>query len=246
MSEFELSFVVPAFNEENRLGKTIDRVFEYLSYRRINGEIIVVNDGSQDRTCKVAVEHGAKCLSYERNRGIAYAFRRGAKLASGSYTVFMPADLDSMEVLDNLLFALKRGSDVVQTSKRHPESEVIGFSKTRWVFSNNWNRMVRLMFQVPYSDTDFVRAFKQTVLHTILPECRVDRAAGEPELIIRAHRAGFKIQIVPCKIVHTEKGRVNLKFMFESLIALTSLKVQLAIEDLRRRRAFVPVKFIHD
>ena len=237
-SKIKLSFVIPAYNEEDRLGKNLEHLQDYLHRKGINGEIIVVDDGSNDNTSEIVFRHRAKYVGYRRNRGISYAFRYGARFARGEIVLFIPADLDSPEILEDLLFPLENGSDVVQTSKRHPKSIVIGYSKSRWAFSNLWNRFIRFMFAVPYTDTDFVRAFRRSVLETILPKCRLDRAAGEPEMIVRAHRAGFKIKLIPCKIIHTDKGRVNIKFIINSVLALIKLRFWLFEEDLEKLVGF--------
>jgi len=240
----ELSLIIPAYNEEDRLGKNIDWLQDYLYHKGINGEIIVVDDGSIDKTSEIAIEHGAKCVNYGRNMGIAYAFRYGVRFARGEYVLFIPADLYLPEILDDLLFALENGSDVVQTSKRHPKSIVIGYSKARWAFSNLWNRIIRFMFAVPYTDTDFVRGFRRSVLENVLPKCRINRAAGEPEMIIRAHRAGFKIDLIPCKIIHIERGMINIRFIIDSVLSLTMLRFWLWEEDLKKlvRSKDIPIR----
>ena len=240
----QVSLVIPAYNEEDRLGKSIDHLLDYFYHKGINGEIIVVNDGSIDKTSEIAIGYGAKCVSYERNMGIAYAFRYGVRFARSEYVFFIPADLDSLEILDDLLFALENGSDVVQTSKRHPQSIVIGYSKARWAFSNLWNRLIRFMFALPYTDTDFVHAFRRSVLENILPKCRINRAAGETEMIIRAHRAGFKIDLVPCKITHIERGSINIRFIINSVLALIILRFWLLEEDLEKlvRSEKIPIR----
>jgi dolichyl-phosphate beta-glucosyltransferase len=231
MTELFVSFVIPAFNEEDRLPATVSQIQKYLSERKLQGQIIVVDDGSKDKTSEVATKLGVKCVGYKVNKGISYAFRYGTRFAAAKYVVFFPADVDSTELIDALLSSLDKGVDIVQTSKRHSQSIVIGYSKARWVFSNNWNRVIRFMFLIPYSDTDYVRAFRRNVLDLIVPKCRIDRAGGEPELIIRAHRAGFKIEVIPCKIIHSEKGRVNLRFMLTSILSLIILRISLVLED---------------
>jgi dolichyl-phosphate beta-glucosyltransferase len=231
MNDASISFVIPAFNEEDRLVQTVNRLKSFMSERNLSGEIIVVNDGSKDKTFAVATQLGVKCVGYAVNKGISYAFRYGTRFSTGTYIIFFPADVDSPEIIDCLLSSLDKGADVVQTSKRHSQSTVIGYSKARWFFSNNWNRAIRLMFLIPYSDTDYIRAFRHNVVDLIVPKCRINGAAGEPELIIRAHRAGFKIEVVPCRIVHSEKGRVKIKFMVTSVFNLITLRISLFIED---------------
>lgn len=230
----QISIVIPAFNEQDRLGKTIKCLQNHLRDKGINGEIVVVNDGCTDKSPEIAIKSKARCVGYGRNEGIAHAFRYGCKFTHGEYVVLIPADLNSPKILDDLFFALENGADVVQTSKRHPKSVVIGYSKARWGLSNLWNRIIRFVFHLPYKDTEFIRAFRRSVLDSILPKCRIDRAAGEAEMIIRAHRAGYKIVEIPCKIIHIEKGRINIRFIIKSVWDLIMLRFWLWKEDLEK------------
>ena len=99
MSEPELSLVIPAYNEEARLGATLQRVRGWLQARSLSAEILVVDDGSADRT--VAIARGAlegtrgAVLTGEPNRGKGYAVRRGVLAAAGRTVLITDADLST-------------------------------------------------------------------------------------------------------------------------------------------------------
>ena len=96
MSVF-LSIIIPAYNERDRLPKTLRDVSRYLSNAQFTSEVIVVNDGSQDKTEGVAREEGSKIKNFKvigdtKNHGKGWAVREGMKVAEGEWRLFMDAD----------------------------------------------------------------------------------------------------------------------------------------------------------
>src|SRR5438477_5252667 len=93
-----LSIVVPAFNEEARIGASIARMVEYLDSQEYTYEILVVDDGSTDSTLDVVAEKAAghenvNCLHYNGNKGKGFAVRYGIVRAAGDFVLFSDADL---------------------------------------------------------------------------------------------------------------------------------------------------------
>ena len=96
-----LSIVIPAYNEEQRLGKTLSETFDYLAAQEYTSEIIVVDDGSSDRTVEIANSFQTRAnqktkllvLKNPGNRGKGYAVRNGMLHASGEIHLFFDADL---------------------------------------------------------------------------------------------------------------------------------------------------------
>ena len=131
----ELSIVIPAYNEERRLPETLRRVREYLSTRPASAEVIVVDDGSSDRSAAVVEEWrskfaGLRLLSNGRNRGKGYSVRHGMLEARGRIVLFTDADLSApIEEADKLLAALgdyevaigSRGVDVGNDELQPPD-----------------------------------------------------------------------------------------------------------------------------
>ena len=112
----ELSVVVPAFNEEQRLPKTLQSIRAYLKSRALRAEVLVVDDGSTDATAKV-VEASQRCfpelqlISNSCNRGKGFSVRQGMLEARGEITLFTDADLSApIEEADKLLAVLREGA----------------------------------------------------------------------------------------------------------------------------------------
>lgn len=126
-----LSLIVPAYNEELRIGASLSHVLEYLDRLPDAAEVIVVNDGSLDGTSKVIeafVGHQptqVHLLSYPENRGKGYAVRTGMLAACGIYRVYYDADGSTpIEELDKLLQRFEAGADIVIGSRSIAGAEV--------------------------------------------------------------------------------------------------------------------------
>src|SRR5215210_6147774 len=94
-----LSIVIPAYNEENRIGRTLEGTFAYLDAQSYDSEVLVVNDGSRDRTAEVVSAFAARIggrlrlIENPGNRGKGYAVRNGMLQAEGEIILFYDADL---------------------------------------------------------------------------------------------------------------------------------------------------------
>jgi len=119
-----ISIIIPAYNEEKRLPKTLASIISFLNKEKIEAEILIVNDGSQDQTKKVAQEIAKdnsflKVISYEKNKGKGGAVKEGIIQAKGDYLIFLDADNSTpiFEIIP-LLTNLSKGYDLVIGSRR--------------------------------------------------------------------------------------------------------------------------------
>ncbi|MBN1793930.1 MAG: glycosyltransferase, partial [Candidatus Omnitrophica bacterium] len=114
---FEVSLVIPAYNEERRLGRALEGVFSFFRGCDFSYEIIVVDDGSCDGTERVADEFKNTIpfltyIKHERNLGKAEAVRKGILVAQGEYICFSDADFSTpVHYLREVVAGLKRGAD---------------------------------------------------------------------------------------------------------------------------------------
>src|SRR3989344_1515731 len=122
-SDVYLSVIVPAYNEEDRIPKTLRRFQEYFSTQPYNYEILVVDDGSKDRTVEIAEEMkmGVKNLrvySRKTNRGKGFSVREGMLKARGRIRLFAVADIDTnISHFDKMRTFFDKGYDIVITSR---------------------------------------------------------------------------------------------------------------------------------
>src|SRR5437660_10664282 len=123
-STLELSIVIPALNEELRLPATLERIAVYLKTSRRDAEVLVVDDGSKDRTASVAESFRDKIPTLRVvpngvNRGKGYSVRHGVQEARGQIVLFTDADLSApIEEADKLIDALKTHNCAVAIGSR--------------------------------------------------------------------------------------------------------------------------------
>src|SRR5262245_53705269 len=93
-----ISIVIPAFNEAGRIGKSLQRIDAYIRQHPLFVEVIVVDDGSTDKTVEVVSQCRTPHLRLIRNdgnRGKGYSVREGLRAASGTYVLFVDTDLSA-------------------------------------------------------------------------------------------------------------------------------------------------------
>lgn len=104
MESKNFSIIIPAYNEEGGIGKTLDALFCYLSTLPISSEVLVVDDGSTDRTGSIALEKGAKIVTHAINLGYGAAIKSGVKVAKYSTIILLDADgTYPIEVISSLM-----------------------------------------------------------------------------------------------------------------------------------------------
>jgi glycosyltransferase involved in cell wall biosynthesis len=191
-----ISVIIPAFNEEKSIGDVLTRVFRAVELHSLPCEIIVVNDGSTDRTRKLACNHGATVLCNEKNRGKGHALARGFKTAKGDIIVTMDADgSHNPEDINKLILPILNGADIVLGS-RFATGEGKNSTKRLHVFGNLLINFLILMMtgkNVTDSQTGF-RAFRKKVLQEI--EITSKGYQVETELTVKMLRSGRTVKEV--------------------------------------------------
>src|SRR5512138_2534573 len=125
-----LSVIVPAYNEEKRIGATCTAILDYLRDQNYTSEVIVVDDGSMDRTVQVVESKlqgldNARLVTYRPNRGKGYAVRQGMLQSKGQIVLFTDADLSTpMSATKIALAHLREGYEIVIGSRAIPGSEI--------------------------------------------------------------------------------------------------------------------------
>ena len=208
MTEPFLTIVVPAFNESSRLGGTLERIRSYADSKPFPVEVIVVDDGSRDRTPELLAEFAAhfpalRFLRNEQNRGKGYTVRRGVLEARGEFVAFTDADLSApVEEVDHLLRALEsRGADAAVGS-RALKRELIGVHQPwfREFGGRLFNLLVRLSTGLKLHDTQCgLKLFRRTTTRRAFEMQRVDGFGFDPELLFLIERLGGQVVEVPVR-----------------------------------------------
>jgi glycosyltransferase involved in cell wall biosynthesis len=217
----ELSIIIPAYNEEKRLSRTLARIRDYFASTRTHAEeieIVVVDDGSTDGTVRI-VQEGMRemtCLrlvSNGTNRGKGYSVRRGMLEARGTMVLFTDADLSSpIEESEKLLTAIQAGNDVAIGSRAMDRSLIkVHQSRLREIAGMIFNGFVRLFTGLPFQDTQCgFKAFRRERSRIVFEQQRVERFGFDPEILFLAQRHGLRSVEVPVRWAHDEATRVRV------------------------------------
>ena len=217
-----LSVVLPCHNAGASLGEVLERLL-----RAGDGgsrEIIVVSDGSTDRTVEIAREFppdSVRVLAYPERVGKGMALRVGLAEARGRYVAFMDADgdIDPEGILPLLTIMRTYEPDIVLASKRHPLSEV-AYPPLRRVMSWVYHKLTRVLFRVNVRDTQTgLKLIRRDVLAAVLPRMLEKRYAFDLELLVVARRMGFTgVFEAPVRIDYRFDSRVNPRAAFRILL----------------------------
>ncbi|MCB0881075.1 MAG: glycosyltransferase [Thermoleophilia bacterium] len=200
-----LSVVVPAFNQQGSIRENLGTIERRLETLGVPFEIVVVSDGSADRTYDEARRHESprvRVLDYHRNLGKGYALRTGSREARGAMIAWIDSDLDlDPAALRGFVDLMDAGDvDVVIGSKRHPQS-VVDYPAKRRVYSWMYQQLVRVLFSLDVRDTQVgMKLFRREVLDEVLPVVLVKRYAFDLEMLAVATHFGHR-RIVEAPIV---------------------------------------------
>ncbi len=228
----DLSIIIPAYNEEHRLLKSLDRISAYLNARPFRAEMIVVDDGSTDSTVQLVKTFQEKCpalrlLCNGSNRGKGFSVRHGMLEARGEIALFTDADLSTpIEEADKLLAVLRdQGQDVCIGSRGVDRSLIaVHQSWLREQAGISFNRLVRWLMGVQFSDTQCgFKAFRLERSRIIFEQQRIERFGFDPELLLLAKRHGLRVAEVPVRWSHDPATKVNvfadgIRMFFELLV----------------------------
>jgi len=217
----ELSIIIPAYNEERRLPRGLAKIREYLASRNLadgQGEIIVVDDGSKDRTAAIAEEWSRelpalRLVRNRENRGKGYSVRHGMQEARGRVALFTDADLSApIEEADKLLAALDAGNDVAIGSRAVNRALIFGHqSRLREVAGMIFNGFVRLFTGLSFQDTQCgFKAFVRERSQIIFGQQRVERFGFDPEILFLAKRHGLRAIEIPVRWAHDPATKVHV------------------------------------
>jgi len=217
MSELTHSFILPAYNESERLTTSIPKVLEYVHARNLRAEIIVVNDGSTDKTAEVVRQFAVSnptivLLENPGNRGKGYSVRHGMLHAKGAVALFTDADLSSpITEADKLFTALADGADVAIGSrwlKRELQTE--RQPVLRQLYGRLFNLGLSIVLRLDYRDTQCgFKAFTRQAIQVVFTRQRVERWGFDPELLFLARKCKLKTVEVPVEWAHDHRSKIN-------------------------------------
>lgn len=241
--ETYLSVIIPAYNEERRIPKTILDIIAYLEKQNYESEIIVVNDGSRDETAQAVIRLQPRfknlvLIDNKENHGKGFVVRQGLMEARGKIRLFTDADnATSIDHIEKMIPEFQKGFDLVIGS-RDIKGAILANPQPfyRIMLGNIFNLMTQVLVGL-WGIWDMQCGFKamtDRAANTILPRCRIDRWAFDPEILAVAKRMKFKIKEVPVVWVNDPESKVKFGGMVKMGIDLLNIRWNLIVGNYGR------------
>lgn len=217
----EISIVIPAYDEEDRLSGPLDHVLEYLRSQNVNAEVILVDDGSRDGTAEVArnvfarhADFMSKVIRYETNRGKGFAVRTGLKESRAEIALFSDADLSTpIEEMPTLLDPIRAGEYDLTFGSRAIDRSLIGTHQPwrREQGGKVMNLAIRKLSGLPYVDTQCgFKAFNMNEFRPLLDVMTIDRFGFDVEFLFVAKHHGLRLKEIPVRWNNVEGSKVSV------------------------------------
>jgi len=215
-----LSIVIPAYNEESRLPKTLDRILEWLHEQRFKfKEVIVVDDGSRDGTAGVVEEYSkppspVRLLRNPGNRGKGYAVRHGMLEAGGQWVLYTDADLSApIEEAQKLFSAAAGQNAVIAIGSRAVDRSLVAVHQScfREYSGRFFNRVMRAITGLPFLDTQCgFKLYRSDAAKEVFSRQEQDGFSFDVEDLVIAQKLGLRAVEVPVRWSNVEGTKVTL------------------------------------
>jgi dolichyl-phosphate beta-glucosyltransferase len=214
-----LSVVIPAYNEEDRLPKTLDRIIEFFDNNRTNIEIVVVNDGSNDGTRRIIQKYsraykGILLVDNTSNRGKGYSAKRGVQKATGNLILFSDADLSTpIEEYIKLKRYIDKGCDIAIGSRRIKGADIKKQQPLhRRLLGRGFGFLTEIYAVKGIKDTQCgFKLFRRDIAKSIFDRQKIDGFGYDVEVLFLASKLfNAKIKEVPVTWIDSaDASKVN-------------------------------------
>jgi dolichol-phosphate mannosyltransferase len=236
-----LSFVVPAHDEEDCLPTVLDQILRVLDALSPDGEVVVVDDASTDRTNAIVANRSAhdprvRLLTMNINVGPQKCILTGLCATSGDVVLVLPADLQVIAEDAVACLPMLNETDVLVTWRKHRVDP-----NTRRVMSWSFNRLVRIMVKLPLHDVDGAFLIRREVIARVAPKVTANSDFLQVELFARAMAEGYRVTEHPIAHYARPGGRPTAvtprpiaKTFIDLARSFTILRRQLTTTGLKR------------
>ena len=216
-----LSIIIPAYNEEARIGKTIREILLYIETEKPGTELIIVDDGSLDATTETSKKVCAEfpniktnVIRYDNNRGKGFAVKTGLCSAEGEIALFSDADLSTpIEELPKLVEPIEKGEFDLTFGSRALDRSLIGTHQPwrREQGGKVFNLFVRKITGLPFWDTQCgFKAFNMEKFRPLLDVMQIDRFGFDVEFLYVAHKADLRLKEIPVRWNNDDRTKVSI------------------------------------
>lgn len=230
-----LSIIIPAFNEEKRIAKTLLEIDRYLKKQSYDYEIIVVNDGSKDETVKVIRElkiANLKIIDNKENRGKGYAVRQGLSEAKGAYRLFTDADNSTSIKEIEKFFPYSNEYDIMIGSRSLKGSIISASQPFYRAIGGKWYGLLAHAIVGLWGIKDTQCGFKffsAKAIDTILPKCIINGWSFDSEILVIAKSSGYTIKEIPIIWSNQIQTKVTSTGIAKAILDLLRIRWNLII-----------------
>jgi dolichyl-phosphate beta-glucosyltransferase len=235
MKKIYLSVIIPAYNEEKRISNTLLDIDHYLSKQDYSYEIIVVSDGSKDKTAQIVKKFtdlikNLRLIDNKENHGKGWVVRQGMLEAQGEIRLFMDADnATTIEHFEKMLPLFEQGYQVVIGSRDKKDAagakQAVPQSFLKRQLGNLGNILIQLLAVSGIWDTQCgFKAFQAKTAQDIFSRAKIDRWGLDIEALALARKLGYRIGVIPVNWVNDPDSRVSWKGYLNTFRELFKIK----------------------
>ncbi len=209
-----LSIIIPAYNEEHRLPRSLDKIVDFIAQQPETIEVLIVENGSRDRTTEIADAYAARypfIRVLHSAKGKGAAVRAGMMAGEGRYLFMCDSDLSMpIEEVRKFLPPLLDNYDVAIASREGPGAHRYNEPQFRHLMGRVFNLIVRVIAIPGFQDTQCgFKSFRREVAREVFTDGTMDGWAFDVEALFIALRRGYKVVAVPINWYHDPDSRVN-------------------------------------
>ncbi|HSB10349.1 MAG TPA: dolichyl-phosphate beta-glucosyltransferase [Blastocatellia bacterium] len=234
-----LSIVIPAYNEQKRIGRSLEAILSFLKTQPYQAEVIVVDDGSSDDTASIVSEripeyrkasHDLRVLTNTPNRGKGFSVKRGLAEARGEIVLFSDADLSSpITEAPKLLQPIADDKADVTFGSRALKRELIGVRQPmlRDFGGRVFNLLMKTITGLKFKDTQCgFKAFRRQRTLPVFKLQSIERFGFDPEILYIAQKRGLRLLEIP--VVWNDSEGSTLNYASDSIrMVLDLLRIRL-------------------
>lgn len=232
-----LSVIIPLYNEDKRLNKLPD-IYKYLNDLNFGYEVLIVNDGSTDKTLQVLnsfnKELKFRLISYQKNKGKGFAIKKAMLIAKGTYRLFIDIDLSTPIKQFNQFIPYLNETEILIGSRRISGAHLHKRqSPVRENLGKGFTELSKLILGLNISDfTCGFKCFPKRAALSIFSKQRIKGWSFDSETLYLAKKLGFFIKEIPVRWSHDPRSKVKLPMaIIKSLADLCIIRYY----DIRRQ-----------
>jgi len=227
----KVSLVMPVHNEEKILMQNIPALINYMTSLGESFEIVLIENGSTDKTLALATEYSKKDGRVRTfsipEKSLGDALKRGFKEAGGEILIWYPIDLAiDLSYIKRSLEEIKN-QDIVIGSKEHPDS-VVERSTTRKRYSLFYNSLVNMLFNLGLSDTQCVKTLRREEILPLIESSKSGGIVFEVELLYLAKKKKLRLKEVPVTVKDLRPdSKIKYKDIARAFTDLFELRIRI-------------------